>query len=84
MRKLTLLMGLAAAAIAASAGARDTKADHEETGKQDRIICRTEQDTGSRLKVSRRCHTAAEWSQIKREIRQTVDKVQAFKPGQGS
>lgn len=57
--------------------------DNEEVGDPNRIICRTEEQIGSRLSKIRRCHTAAEWSEIKRENRRVIDKVQAHKPSQG-
>lgn len=64
--------------------AKDDHGDHEEVGNQNRVICRTEQEIGSRLSKVRRCHTAAEWAQIKRENRAIIDRVQAYKPNNGS
>ncbi len=68
-------------AMSVPALAKD-RSDREEFGDPNRVICRTEEDIGSRLARSRRCHTAAEWALIKREERLTVDRVQAMKPSQ--
>jgi uncharacterized membrane protein len=39
-------------------------------------ICRSMADTGSRLGHSRACHTAQEWSDLRRQTRQNVDRIQ--------
>ncbi|SDD23208.1 hypothetical protein SAMN05444678_110181 [Sphingomonas sp. YR710] len=83
MKIVTFLIFTTSLFISAAAGARHTKANDEEMGDPNRVICRSEVDTGSRLARSKRCHTAAEWALIKREERMTVDRVQAMKPYQG-
>lgn len=47
-----------------------------------RVVCVTTDELGSRLGSKRVCHTAAEWVAYRRDIRNTVDKVQAMKPWQ--
>jgi hypothetical protein len=42
-------------------------------GKQ---ICRTDSESGSRLKKSRSCHTAAEWAELRRQAKANVDRIQ--------
>jgi hypothetical protein len=39
-------------------------------------ICRTMADTGSRLGRTRACHTAQEWVELRRQTKQTVDRIQ--------
>jgi hypothetical protein len=64
--------------------AKKDRNDHEEMGNPTRVICRSEEEIGSRLSRVKRCHTAAEWALIKRENRLTIDRVQAFKPSSGN
>ena len=47
-----------------------------------RRICVTQDEIGTRLASKRVCRTAAEWVAYRREIRDTVDRVQAMKPSQ--
>lgn len=49
--------------------------------KQDpnRMVCVTEDVIGSRLGSKRRCMTAADWVAYRRDIRGTVDRIQAMK-----
>lgn len=44
-----------------------------------RRVCVTQEVLGTRLGTKRVCHTAAEWVAYRREIRDTVDRVQAMK-----
>ena len=45
-------------------------------GDANRRICRAMSDIGSRLSRSRACHTAAEWAELRRQSKQTVDHIQ--------
>jgi len=47
-------------------------------------ICRTLQDTGSRLGRYRACHTAQEWIELRRQTKQNVDRIQNARPMNGS
>lgn len=51
----------------------------DDMGNADRIICKEIIKPGSRIALSRSCHTAAEWARIRRETRHVVDKIQALK-----
>lgn len=82
MRAIFLIIAVTGALALPSAGMA-IRSENEDIGDPNRMICRTEQEIGSRLKKIRRCHTAAEWAEIKRENRRTIDKVQAHKPSQG-
>lgn len=44
-----------------------------------RQVCVTEDVLGSRLGSKRHCMTAAEWVAYRRDIRNTVDRIQAMK-----
>jgi hypothetical protein len=80
MKKIVLLCALAVIASPAVAKERDKS----KTSDPNRVICRTEQVIGSRLQSKRTCMTAIQWTQVEREQRETVDRVQAFKPVNGS
>ena len=84
MRLTLFAMGLTTTlALATSAIAEERVPQSEEIGDQSRVICRTETQIGSRLSKVKRCHTAAEWAEVKRENRRVIERVQAMKPAQG-
>ena len=60
----------AAAVMAQPAARRDSAVD------ANRKICRAMSDVGSRLSRSRACHTAAEWAELRRQMKQNVDHIQ--------
>lgn len=62
----------AAPAAAPTANAKPTK---------DKLICETQQETGSRLDRKRVCHTAAEWQSIKSQSRDAIEKYQQQSTG---
>ena len=85
MRKyiVAAMVGLLAASPATTAfaaGSSDSdKAAHnnsEDVGKADRVICRKIETIGSRLNTQRICATAAQWSEMRQENRDGLDKVQ--------
>lgn len=76
---LVLTVGMA---FPMAALAKSSTSENEDVGNPQRVICRTEQQIGSRLSKIKRCHTAAEWAEVKRENRRVIDKVQAHKPYQ--
>ena len=45
-------------------------------GDANKQICRTIADTGSRLGRYRACHTAQEWTELRRQTKQNVDHIQ--------
>lgn len=60
-----------------TAALADSKSDQSvDMGDADRIICVKITKPGSRIATSRSCHTAAEWANLRREQRQTVEKIQ--------
>ena len=71
-------------ALLPTTGALAQKANQsDDMGEADRLICKSIKKPGSRIAVSRSCHTAEEWAQIRRQTRQTVEKIQSNKTSQG-
>jgi hypothetical protein len=44
-----------------------------------KIVCRREEVVGSRLATAKRCLTVRQWTEMQRDLRMTVDRVQAAK-----
>ena len=77
MKHLSVIAIGALLVCSASASAEPARSDKADMGDQSRVICRTQQDTGSRLNKARVCRTAAEWAEMKRSERQAIERVQA-------
>jgi hypothetical protein len=43
--------------------------------KSDKVICRKEAEVGSRF-ARKRCHTAAQWAEMRRRSRELVEQLQ--------
>ena len=54
-----------------------TQANGADTPSQDKVICRSAQVIGSRLKPTKICKTARQWAIEQQEQRRTVEKGQA-------
>ena len=78
MVKLLFVAGAAFAATAAAAqGASSTEpTGAAESESENRMICRTVADLGTRLGRSRVCRTRAEWAASRRETRSQIDRAQ--------
>lgn len=77
---------VAACLIVASPAVAQTTASTQAPGQtvqpaKAKLICETEQETGSRLGGKRVCHTAEEWEQIRAETRQNLEKIQQQSTG---
>ncbi|WP_341208949.1 hypothetical protein [uncultured Sphingomonas sp.] len=70
-------VGLAAVAMMSAAGAvaRDQKL--AVANDPDKIICRSEESTGSRLAKTKRCMSARDWAAEKAINQQDIERVQA-------
>jgi hypothetical protein len=68
MRSLAIL-AIFVPAVAAAAAETLTSGPND-------MICRVTGETGSRLQRSRICKTRAEWEQLRREQRNTIDRAQ--------
>ena len=77
MNKIILMAAIAFAGTGVAAQAQDS-APAAETGtkKADRMVCRTIGETGSRLKRSKVCRTAAQWAEQRQIDRANIDRAQ--------
>ncbi len=80
MRKFIAAIVSLSLVPATAALAEPKKNQSADMGDADRIICERIKMTGSRLAVKKTCHTAAEWTELRRQQRMTTDRIQAFKP----
>ena len=72
-----LFFAAAAIALASPVSAqneRTTRVGVNNDGSQ--VVCRQEQEIGTRLRMKRVCRTRAEWTQLRRELRFEVDRAQ--------
>jgi invasion protein IalB len=65
----------ATAAAPARPAASETVAAN--SGDLDRVVCKLNETTGSRLPASRVCHTQREWMQMSQDARQATEKMQS-------
>ena len=49
--------------------------DHKKDDRNDpnKVICHTNQETGSRTRVNRVCHTRAEWDELSRNTQKSIN-----------
>jgi len=57
-----------------------TAAGPSEKSNKDKVVCRTEGSVGSRLAKTRTCRTLAEWAELRRQTRETVQNIQDRRP----
>jgi hypothetical protein len=76
MRYMVSALCLFAMLAPASAGAKPRA---KEQLDPNRMICRTEEELGSRLSRKRRCLTAAQWDEIRRDERMVIERGQLGK-----
>ena len=60
---------------AATADQTTTTADQKSKNDKfdpNKVICHTDQETGSRTRVNRVCHTRAEWAQLQQETEKGI------------
>lgn len=60
----------------ASTAAVAQEAKPEDAGKKDKLICRVENDLGTRLSGARVCMTRDQWSERRRRDRETAERNQ--------
>ena len=73
------IIGVAAVALAAGV-ASASSTSKSGGGDPNKIVCKAERNTGTRLGKSRACHTNAEWAELRRQARQNVEKIQESRP----
>ncbi|MEA3039244.1 MAG: hypothetical protein QOE79_1757 [Sphingomonadales bacterium] len=78
--RATLMAFLALTSTAALA----EQPKQDDASKADKVICRTEPDTGSRLSGTRVCLTREQWAERRRQTREATEHAQmghADRPG---
>jgi hypothetical protein len=84
LRTIAIVTLVAASAIAFSAVAADATQSQQQQPKPqagstakpddlDRVVCKSEEETGTRLPPKKTCHTKREWNDIATETRQMLD-----------
>lgn len=85
---IALMMAVAGAAAAPAMAAEDPAATPAAAApaaaKTDKLICRSVEVLGSRLKSNKVCMTSSEWAEQRRLDRMNVDKAQRFRTTQGN
>jgi hypothetical protein len=74
---------ISAVAVAATAQTTATPADHKEAA-ENKVVCRTIHELGSRLNRRRECRTRQEWDEIERQNRQEVERSHANRQTSGN
>lgn len=75
MRYVGLAVAAVAMVLASGAMARERKS--AAVTDPDKIICRSEENTGSRLAKTKRCMSARDWAAEKAINQQDIERVQA-------
>jgi negative regulator of replication initiation len=89
---IALLLAFSGAELAAQAPAADANAsapaakteDAAASSKANRMICRSVEVLGSRLKANKVCMTSSEWAEQRRVDRMSVDGAQRVRGTQGN
>ena len=85
MNKMLVVAGTLIASAAVAATAQTTAAAPESGGShQERMVCKSIQEIGSRLNRRRVCRTRGEWDEIEQQTRQVVERVQMNKTTSGN
>jgi len=71
------MLALATPAVADNDGKAEPAATEANDNSQNRMICKRQKSTGSRVKSERVCMTAAQWAQLKRDQREVTERTQA-------
>ena len=71
----TVIFGLCSVALAATAATAAPKKNDP-----NKVVCKTIAETGSRLNKTRACHTVAEWAELRRQTKATVERIQDSRP----
>jgi len=73
------ILGLSAFSLAAVTAAAAPVSPGKGSDSK-KLICRTVQEIGSRLNKTRACHTIAEWAELRRLTRETIQRIQDTRP----
>ena len=75
IRKFALILA-AATMVGGTAGAA-TKKNKPDRADENKVICKSMEESGQRLRKTRACHTAAEWRELQRQTRATIERIQS-------
>ena len=70
-------LALATPAIAGDENKQAPTAEEATDTSQNRMICKSQKSTGSRLRAEKVCMTAAQWAQLQRDQRMATERGQA-------
>lgn len=72
-----LIVALAATVIlGAGSAAAGESSSKSKRGDPNKLICRTMEENGQKLRKVRACHTAAEWAEMRRQTRAAIEHIQ--------
>lgn len=74
LRKVTL--ALAATALIGTAAAAGEGQKNKTRSDSSKLICKTLEESGQKLKRTRACHTAGEWRELQRQTRAQIERIQ--------
>lgn len=78
----SLILGAVVGGTAAFAQAPADTSEQRVQPNQDpnQVVCVNENEIGSRVSRRRVCRTRAEWAEIERQTRATLDRTQTYRP----
>ena len=71
-----LIVALAATAVLGAASAAAEESSKSKRGDPNKLICRTMEENGQKLRKVRAFHTAAEWAEMRRQTRAAIEHIQ--------
>ena len=74
IRKLILV--LTAATLVGSAATAGNKKNKVDPTNDSKLICKSMEENGQKLRRTRACHTAAEWRELQRQTRAAIEGIQ--------
>ncbi|HEY5722107.1 MAG TPA: hypothetical protein VIT45_07280 [Allosphingosinicella sp.] len=72
-----LILALTAATLIGGAATAANKKSKPEQTNDNKVICRSMDENGQKLRRTRACHTAAEWRELQRQTRATIEHIQS-------
>ena len=77
IRKVILV--LTAATLIGSVATAANKKD-KSSSSDNKLICKSMEENGQKLRRTRACHTAAEWRELQRQTRAAIEHIQSNRP----
>ena len=71
-----VILVLTAATLVGSAATAATKKDKSASSSDQKLICKSMEENGQKLRRTRACHTAAEWRELQRQTRAAIEHIQ--------